>query len=97
MSKPDEKRPSLARRLPLWAFAVFAGVVFGTIIMLATVIIGLQLHLAALAGAAVCCTTVSLVSFVEAAAELFMAIVEAILSAVGAVLAAIAGLFAGFS
>lgn len=97
MSDPNEKRPSLARRMPLWAFAVFAGLMFGVIAMLVAIILGLQLKLAAIAGAAVCCTTVSLAAFLEAAAEIFMAIVEAILSFFGAILAMFAAIFSGFS
>ncbi len=97
MSKHDDKRPSLARRLPLWGFALLAGLLFGVIAMLVGLIIGLQTKMVLIAGAAVCCTTFSLTAFLEAAAEFFMAVVEAILSVFAAILAAVAVIFSSCS
>ncbi len=64
--------------------------------MLVAVIVGLQFQVAALAGGVVCCTAFSLAAFRESAAEIFMAIVEAVLGFFGAIIAMIAAIFSGF-
>jgi hypothetical protein len=97
MRDTENKRPSEARRMPLWAFAAFTGLLFGVIAMLVAVIVGPQFQVAALAGGMVCCTAFSLAAFLESAAEIFMAIAEAILGFFGAIITMIAAIFSGFS
>ena len=97
MDENQQKRPGLVRRMPLWGFALFTGVMFAVIVMLFAVIIGLQAHLAALAGGTVCCVVVPLVVCFDAVAEILMAIVEGFLTVVAAIVGAIAAILSVFS